>query len=138
MKNFDFNDTSTIQGAFIESKIKTIILSNFPTKNKYSFFLNSNIKNLQLENTTFEEFKKTETYKENYNNIENLYIDNEKVDDDERKKANEEIEEEKNQEQQRIQNKINEEKKIQNINKNNICCIKCCTNICPCCCKSKT
>jgi len=130
MRKFEFNDTSAITGAFLKSKIKTILLNNFPNKNESCFFLNSNIKNLQLTNTKFEEFKKTETYKENYNNIENLLIDGKKVDDNERKKANEEIEEEKRKVEEKRLKEEAERLKNEQIKSNT--CLNCCANCCCC------
>ena len=130
MRKFEFNDTSVITGAFFYSKIKNIILNNFPNKNKYCFFLNSNIKNLQLENTTFGNFKKSKTYKENYNDIENLLIDGKKVDDNERKKADEEIEEEKGKEEYK---RKQEYEKLKNKEIKSNTCLKCCANCCCCC-----
>ena len=131
MKSFNLYYNSLI--IFFNSKIKNLILNNLPNDKIVSILNECDIENLQLENITFEEFKKTCTYKENYKKIKNLYINGEKIDDDERERANNEIEEE------RKNNSTPKDSLNQNLNEKSdqnsylSCCGKCFSNCCCCC-----
>ena len=134
MKSFNLYYNSLI--IFFNSKIKNLILNNLPNDKIVSILDECDIENLQLENITFEEFKKTDTYKENYKKIKNLFINGEKIDDDERKIANNEIEEEKKIKEEENKRKA-EEKYQKNESINNSCCAffgQCFTKCCCCCC----